>query len=326
MIIKGDIKNRINMEMKRDLTLDYARGFAMVLIVLGHLYFYSGRWNGSWAYLICSTVHIPVFMYISGLLAHRSIDRYGFRKLVANRAVRLLLPLFSFYILWSIYNPDNFIQIPIREYKRGFWFMIVLFEFMVSLSLIKRVSSITNIPSYVLNASFYGLITLYLFLIPSGRQFNILFCVNLFWHFYPFFMLGYYSYKIYHFLKLYLSPVYLLMFAISLYCLQVYGMKWMAPIGNLSSLLFLISVFKNGIRPLEPFFVKLGIYSLQIYMIHFTLLFLVLRYLPIIDSRWLEFGIYLGVSILIIIVTIGIARILMMSSLVSLLLFGIKKK
>lgn len=312
--------------MKRDLTLDYARGFAMVLIVLGHLYFYSGRWNCSWIYLICNTVHIPVFMYISGLLAHRSVDRYGFRKLVANRAVRLLLPLLSFYILWSIYNPENFIQIPIREFKRGFWFMIVLFEFMVSLSLIRRLSMITKIPSYVLNLFFYGLITVYLLLIPKGNLFNILFCVNLFWHYYPFFMLGYYSYKILPFLKLYISPVYLFVFAVSIYCLQVHGMKWMAPIGNLSSLLFLISVFRNGIRPLESFFVKLGVYSLQIYMLHFTILFLVLRYLPIIDNRCLEFAIYLGVSLLIIIVTIGIARILMMSSLVSLLLFGIKKK
>lgn len=312
--------------MKRDLTLDYARGFAMVLIVLGHLYFYSGRWNCSWIYLICNTVHIPVFMYISGLLAHRSVDRYGFRKLVANRAVRLLLPLLSFYILWSIYNPENFIQIPIREFKRGFWFMIVLFEFMVSLSLIRRLSMITKIPSYVLNLFFYGLVTVYLLLIPKGNLFNILFCVNLFWHYYPFFMLGYYSYKILPFLKLYISPVYLFVFAVSIYCLQVYGMKWMAPIGNLSSLLFLISVFRNGIRPLESFFVKLGVYSLQIYMLHFTILFFVLHYLPIIDNRWLEFAIYLGVSLLIIIVTIGIARILMMSSLVSLLLFGIKKK
>ena len=312
--------------MKRDLTLDYARGFAMVLIVLGHLYYYSGRSNDSLFFLICKTSHIPVFMYISGLLAHRSIDRYGFRKLVANRAVRLLLPLLSFYLLWSIYNPDNFIQIPIREYKRGFWFMIVLFEFMVSLSLIKRVSSITNIPSYILNASFYGLITLYLFLIPSGSFFNILFCINMFWHYYPFFMLGYYSYKIYPILKLYYSPVYLFVFAVSIYCLQVHGMKWMAPIGNLSSLLFLISVFRNGIRPLEPFFVKLGVYSLQIYMIHFTLLFLILPYMPIIDNMWIELAVYLGISVTIILVTVGIAKLFMMSSLLGLLLFGIKKK
>ena len=87
------------METNRDLTLDYAKGFAIVLIVLGHLYFFADRHVDSWVYTVCNTVQIPVFMYISGLLAHRSIDRYGFRKLVANRAVRLLLPLLSFYII-----------------------------------------------------------------------------------------------------------------------------------------------------------------------------------------------------------------------------------
>lgn len=312
--------------MKRDLTLDYARGFAMVLIVLGHSYFYSGRWNGSLFFLICNTVQIPVFMYVSGLLAHRSVDRYGFRKLVANRAVRLLLPLLSFYILWSIYNPENFIVIPLKDYKKGLWFMIVLFEFMVSLSLTKRLSQVTRIPSYVINLFFYVLVTFYLLLIPKGNLFNVLFCVNLFWHYYPFFMLGYYSYRIYPFLKMNLTPIYLVVFVISIYYLQVYGTKWVVPIGNLSSLLFLITVFRNGIRPMEPFFVKLGEYSLQIYMLHFTILFLVLPYLPIINNLWIELALYLGVSIIIILITVGIAKLLMMSSVLSLLLFGIKKK
>ena len=312
--------------MKRDLTLDYARGFAIVLIVLGHLYFYSGRWDDSWIFIICKTVHIPVFMYISGLLAHRSIDRYGFRKLVANRAVRLLLPLLSFYLLWSIYNPNNFIKIPLLEFKKGLWFMLVLFEFMVSLSLIKRLSLVTKIPSYVLNLFFYGLLTGYLLLIPKGNLFNVLFSVNLFWHYYPLFMLGYYSYNISPFLKLCLTPVYLIMSVISIYILQLYNMRWVVPVGNFSSLLLLTSFIYNGLRPLESFFVKLGEFSLQIYMLHFTILFLIIPYLPVIENQWLELIMFLGTSILIILVTIVFAQLLMKSSLLSLLLFGIKKK
>ena len=155
------------METNRDLTLDYAKGFAIVLIVLGHLYFFSYRYVGSWVHTVCDTIQIPVFMYISGLLAHRSIDRYGFRKLVANRAVRLLLPLLSFYIIKSIATPSNFVDIPLAEYKHSLWFLIVLFEFMVSLSFIKRLSQKIRVPAPVFNAILFGVVTLYLHVLPK---------------------------------------------------------------------------------------------------------------------------------------------------------------
>ena len=76
------------MEKKRNLTYDYLRGFAMLSIVVGHMYFYSGRYEGeAWAFRVCDTMELPVFMYISGLLAHVSVDRYGFRKLIRSKVV-----------------------------------------------------------------------------------------------------------------------------------------------------------------------------------------------------------------------------------------------
>ena len=165
------------MAIKRDLALDYAKGFAIVLIVLGHLYFFSDRHVDSWVFTICNTIQIPVFMYISGLLAHRSIDRYGFRQLVANRAIRLLLPLLSFYIIKGIGLHSKFVNIPLSEYKHGLWFLIVLFVFMVSLSFVKRLSQFTRVPAPIINVIWFGLVTIYLYVLPRGNIFNILFCV-----------------------------------------------------------------------------------------------------------------------------------------------------
>ena len=314
------------MVTNRDLTLDYAKGFAIVLIVLGHLYFFSGRHEDSWVHTVCNTIQIPVFMYISGLLAHRSIDRYGFRKLVANRAVRLLLPLLSFYIIKGICLPSKFVNIPLAEYKHSLWFLIVLFEFMVSLSFVKRLSQIIRVPSPAINVILFGLLTVYLYVLPKGNIFNILFCVNLYWHYYPFFMLGYYSYKLYKFMTWYYVPFYFLLFIVSIYCIHVCGMKMFVPIGNLSSLLFLIALFNKGCRPFDTFMSKLGVLSLQIYLLHFPIMFKVLPYLPVIENRWIEFPIYLFVSFALIILSVCIAKVLMLSRLLSLLLFGLKKK
>lgn len=314
------------MAINRDLALDYAKGFAIVLIVLGHFYFFSERYVGSWVFTICNVIQIPVFMYISGLLAHRSIDRYGFRKLVANRAIRLLLPLLSFYIIKGIGLHSKFVNIPLSEYKHGLWFLIVLFEFMVSLSFVKRLSQFTRVPAPIINAIWFGLVTIYLYVLPRGNLFNVLFCVNLYWHYYLFFMMGYYSYKLYKFMTWYYVPVYLLFFLVSLYFTHVRGMRMFVPIGNLSSLLLLITIFKNGVRPFESFFSKLGALSLQIYLLHYVLMFNVLPYLPVIDNRWMEFVLYLVVSFSLILISVGIAKVLMISRVLSLLLFGIKNK
>ncbi len=314
------------METNRDLTLDYAKGFAIVLIVLGHLYFFTDRHVGSWVHTVCNIIQIPVFMYISGLLAHRSIDRYGFHKLVANRAVRLLLPLLSFYIIKGIGLHSKFVNIPLAEYKHGLWFLIVLFEFMVSLSFVKRLSQITRVPAPVINAILFGVVTVYLYVLPRGNIFNILFCINLYWHYYPFFMMGYYSYKLYKFMTWYCMPIYLIIFLVSLYCIHVRGMNMFVPIGNLSSLLLLITLFKNGCRPFESFLAKLGELSLQIYLLHFSILFIVLPYLPVIENRWLEFLLYFVVAFSFIMLSVVISKVLMCNRLLSLLLFGMKKK
>lgn len=314
------------METNRDLTLDYAKGFAIVFIVLGHLYFFADRHVDSWVYTVCNTLQIPVFMYISGLLAHRSIDRYGFRKLVANRAVRLLLPLLSFYIIKGIGLHSKFVNIPLAEYKHGLWFLIVLFEFMVSLSFVKRLSQITRVPAPVINAILFGVVTVYLYVLPRGSLFNILFCINLYWHYYPFFMMGYYSYRLYKIMTWNYVPIYLIIFLVSLHCIHVRGMNMFVPIGNLSSLLLLITLFKNGCRPFETFLAKLGVLSLQIYLLHFSILFIVLPYLPVIENRWLEFLLYFVVAFSFIMLSVGISKVLMRSRLLSLLLFGMKKK
>ena len=92
------------MEKKRNVTYDYLRGFAMLSIVIGHLYYYGKRSDGSWVFNVCDTMELPVFMYISGLLAHVSVDRYGFRKLLWSKVIRLLFPLFSFYIIWGLWD------------------------------------------------------------------------------------------------------------------------------------------------------------------------------------------------------------------------------
>lgn len=314
------------MENKRDLSLDYAKGIAMLSIVIGHLYFYSNRHVGSWVFDICDTIQIPIFMYISGLLAHKSLDRYGFRKLLSHRAIRLMLPLLSFYVIKGLIDYHDFIEIPIREYKRGYWFMLVLFELMITIYLIRRIALRFNKPTYIINAIVFAIITAYIFIVPKGNMFNILFCINLYWHYYPFFMLGFYFYKLFPLMKWKYVPIYMFIYAVSLYFYHVNGIRHLNVICNISSLLFLMIIFTKGKRPLEPVFVYLGENSLQIYMLHFFILRPLCTMLPITTNLWLEFTSNVFIAIAIIAVTMAIAQVLMKSDLLSFYLFGINKR
>lgn len=317
------------MEQKRDLRLDYVKGLAMLLIVIGHMYFYLDRYRGSFALELCNTIHIPIFMYISGLLAHVSIDRYGFKKLIGNRAIRLLLPFLSYYVIWCFIDYHNIVDFPLKEFKKGFWFMLVLFELMITLSMVMRLAWKYRIPSWIINGLVYGAVTVYLFVVPRGNMFNILFCINLYWHYYPFFMLGYYFYKFTNIMKFRYAPIYLILYIVSFYLYFYFfqGNKLLVPLCNIFSLLFFISLFVDGQhRFMEKVFAQLGYESLRIYMIHLLLIYHLRAYIPVVENPWLEIGYYLVWSAVLIAVSMGIARILEKSDWLNLFLFGIRKR
>ena len=313
------------MEKKRNLTFDYVRGLAMLSIIIGHLYFYSGRYVGSFVFQICDTIQIPVFMYVSGLLAHVSVDKYGFRKLISSRIVRLLFPFFSFYVIWGLCDSSNWLGFWEAEFKKGYWFMLVLFELMVTLSLVRQLSLRLKIKSILVNGFIFGLVTLYLFILPKGNQFNQLLCINLYWHYYPFFMMGYYSYRLDKFLVMKYAPAYFILYVLSFYFYQN-GMRAMSPVCNVSSLFFIMTVFSSNFKPLKNVFGMVGVNSLQVYMVHFFLLFSLVKVLPVIENRWLEFPYFVAVASALIAVTIGISKLLMKSDWLAMFLFGIRRK
>lgn len=313
------------MEKERNITFDYVRGLAMLSIVIGHLYFYSDRYQGALVFDVCDCIELPVFMYVSGLLAHVSIDRYGFRKLLATRCIRLLFPLVSFYIIKSLQKPNMWTAFWFSEFKSGYWFMLVLFELMITLSFVKSLATRLGVKSYWVNGAFFLLVILVSIMLPKDSVVNKVLCVNLYAHYYPFFMLGYYSYRIDRWLTMRYAPVYLLVFVVA-FCFYHNGFGVMKIACNVSSLLFLMTVCQSPRKPLQQVFAYVGINSLQVYLLHFFLLFPLLKVLPVVENSWLEFACFLLVAVAIIAVTIGVARLLMKNSWLAMFLFGIRRK
>lgn len=122
---------------QRDVTVDIAKGVAILFVVIGHLLQYNtvDASNGVCFYWIYS-FHMPLFMLLSGYVATFSRDKIkDFHSFVSKKAVRLLLP----YAFWSfVINPWILKGLRGTElFSRvvdvlllpglGVWFLIILF-------------------------------------------------------------------------------------------------------------------------------------------------------------------------------------------------------
>ena len=311
--------------MKRDTTLDYLRGVAILSIVIGHLYFFSGRADNSIVWNICNSLQIPIFIYVSGQLASKSIQRYSFKELLNNRIIRLIIPFISFFLLWLCLHgitSDNAITFIFDEFKQGFWFLIVLFELMVILALNHFISQKCNINRIVFDFLALLIISIYHFTEKDLNYINRALSLNLLWHYYPIFLLGIYSKNISLIFKAKLFLGYFAIYCIAFYFFFFKDIHIILAICNLSSLLFFVSIFYNSFKIAEPFFVKAGQFSLEIYLLHILILSTMGNHIPVIENRWIEAICYFFFASIICILLIIVSSVLKRNKVVNQLLFG----
>lgn len=318
-------------ETIRNITWDYAKGIAIVMIVFHHLYprFYidSNFYPNSIVYLICYTCQLPIFMYVSGLFAKNSINKYGIIDLIKNRAIRLLLPFISFVFIWSFIDPDRFPSIILLEnFKGGYWFTFVLFEMMVLLSISKWLAESKKINSLYIIAFVFVMLTVLKIIVPEKKNvINGFFSLNLLWHYFPYFILGYYSNKIKRVFQIRYAVVAAIVYAISIIVLQQTKSHSIIPICNISSLLLAITIFNKSVRPFERLFSIIGVYSLQIYLLHFfSSLFT--NHISMLENPIEEFILDAVMTTILVSTCIIVAKIIMKNEILALFLFGIKRK
>ena len=117
---------------KRDEALDAVKGFAILLVMLGHCMVLNGL-DDPYLYDAIAAVQMPLFMlaggYGAGLLPidlSQRPDGTGWRKKLIRRSVAYLLPFFSWMFLT---HPTNFfeeLQLQLFALDRGLWFLMTL--------------------------------------------------------------------------------------------------------------------------------------------------------------------------------------------------------
>lgn len=142
--------------MQRNNAIDAVKGFAILLVMLGHCIVLNGlNETDPYIYDAIKSVQMPLFMAVSGALAGMS---YARKKSISpgvlkKRAVSYLLPFFSWFVLvfFITHGLDGSIGVHIFmkeliallfQTDRGLWFLTTLFEVTVVVTVAQYLTDI----------------------------------------------------------------------------------------------------------------------------------------------------------------------------------------
>lgn len=118
---------------KRDTYVDFLRGFAMLLVVLGHTM--TGSTVDSQSSLIFNIVwslQMPLFIVISGYVTRYSripSDFKGLLRMIGKRTLAYLLPWFVFGVLFKglvLHKQELTVDALFWHVDSGYWFLITI--------------------------------------------------------------------------------------------------------------------------------------------------------------------------------------------------------
>ena len=87
---------------KRNKTIDIIRGFAVFLVLWGHVIQYftidGFAFYDNYLYKLIYSFHMPLFMIVSGYLFFNSVSKHSFRTLISKRVKSLGWAM----IIWGV--------------------------------------------------------------------------------------------------------------------------------------------------------------------------------------------------------------------------------
>lgn len=119
--------------MKRIDYIDIAKCFAILCVVIGHvlcydLYGFDHGWKESSLMRFIYSFHMPLFIFLSGLVSVTIIERKFFINDIVKRMHTLLAPFAIVGGIYSLCINGNF-QFLCDDMKYGYWYLWVLFAF-----------------------------------------------------------------------------------------------------------------------------------------------------------------------------------------------------
>lgn len=143
--------------------IDALRGFAIILVVLGHvLQNYYVPYEENIAFRVIYSFHMPLFMFLSGYVSYKICSW----RTIEKRAFQCMIPFFSAILLnwfiegfedWSIGILMTNVYETILRPDKGLWFLWVLFFINVIFLSMRKISARLHINEIVVMVAVAGI-------------------------------------------------------------------------------------------------------------------------------------------------------------------------
>lgn len=181
----------------RNPKIDQAKGLAIFLVVMGHVLnfcFYGDNASNSFCYKIIYSFHMPLFMFISGMVVKDSCLNLKNIGMDLNKRFRtLLVPMLVIGLIYAYSFGYTIIEF-FKEYnKLGYWYLMALYSLYVIFRLfaffIHKIKKINLTREILLWGVCYLSFVCAMRIFP-GKISNV-FCLGQACRFFPYFIMGY---------------------------------------------------------------------------------------------------------------------------------------
>lgn len=174
---------------ERVLYIDYLKGFAILLVVLGHTIQFLNcpeNYDNNLLFRFICSFHMPLFMMLSGLVTPMRYDNIlEIRHKISKRFVQLVIPFIAWSILDCLCIGSHDVFRVFRHPEYGLWFLWILFLinliFIVGLWIQKEIKQ-TNV--------YISICIIYLILRLVRFIFNSDYGIDLVITYFPYFSIG----------------------------------------------------------------------------------------------------------------------------------------
>lgn len=326
--------------MERLVYIDILKGIAIILVVMGHMFVPYTDYLDSTVNQMIYSVHMPLFIFLSGFVFHLSQGKHSVRITIVKRVLSLLLPFFCFSAVYCFANDISYSDMLLKnEIHNGYWFTLVLFEIILISIMIemltKRIQGGVQNGKVVIDLILNAVLILLLIIIAKveliPEPYKTLFSTDKVAKFYMFFQMGKFikTYPIFSslFKKQWVYSFSLLayFFLFTKFGYDLQGVNAMSYMLSACGIVVLTNMVEKNQMHLNThgILASLGKNSLEIYLVHFFVLSLIPK--VVIDSCgsvYLQLFILFLLSVICIIVSLIMAQFIHSSNVLDFLLFG----
>lgn len=325
--------------MERLVYIDILKGIAIILVVMGHMFVPYTNYLDSTVNQMIYSVHMPLFIFLSGFVFHLSQGKHSIRITIMKRILSLLLPFFCFSAVYCFANDISYSDMLLKnEMHNGYWFTLVLFEIiLISIvieMLTKRIRGGQNgkvAVDLILNVVLILILLIIAKIELIPEPYKTLFSTDKVAKFYMFFQMGKFvnTYSMFgslfkkQWVYTFCMVTYFFLFTKFGYDLQgVNAMSFILPVCGIIVLTNMVEKNQMQLNS-HGILASIGKNSLEIYLVHFLVLSLIPK--EIVDSCgsvYLQLFVLLLLSVICIIVSLAIAKFIHGSDILNFLLFG----